>query len=93
MSTKELATAVSVTDALLSSATKEELVEALRISSLMNAVHEQNHGEVTFEKIFEVMQTEEIDEQVEELLIKGFQNLAGVLGTVFEIERDEGAVH
>jgi len=45
------------------------------------------------DKIFEVLQTDEIDEETAELLIKGFQNLVGVLGTVMEVERDEGVVH
>jgi hypothetical protein len=90
---KELATALSATDALLSTATMDDVVEALRITTLMLAVHEQDHGEVPIEKIFDVLQTDELDEETADLLVKGFQNLAGVLGSVIEVERDEGVVH
>ncbi|MBT6011068.1 MAG: hypothetical protein HOG80_06720 [Candidatus Marinimicrobia bacterium] len=45
------------------------------------------------DKILEVLQTDEIDEETAGLLIKGFKNLVGVLGTVMEVERDEGVVH
>ncbi|MBT7081971.1 MAG: hypothetical protein HN929_11020 [Chloroflexi bacterium] len=93
MSMKELATALSATDALLSTATMDDIVEALRITTLMLAVHEQDHGEVPIEKIFDVLQTDELDEETADLLVKGFQNLAGVLGSVIEVERDEGVVH
>ncbi|HIJ28841.1 MAG TPA: hypothetical protein HPP91_09970 [Gammaproteobacteria bacterium] len=93
MSMKELATALSATDALLSTATMDDVVEALRITTLMLAVHEQDHGEVPIEKIFDVLQTDELDEETADLLVKGFQNLAGVLGSVIEVERDEGVVH
>ena len=93
MSMKELATALSATDALLSTATMDDIVEALRIATLMLAVHEQDHGEVPIEKIFDVLQTDELDEETADLLVKGFQNLAGVLGSVIEVERDEGVVH
>ena len=71
----------------------DDLVEALRIASLMLAVHEQSHGEVPMEKVFEVLQTEEIDEEMEELLTKGFQNLVGILGTVTEIMAEESPIH
>ena len=93
MSTKELATALSVTDALLSTATMNEVVEALRITCLMIAQHEENHSEVPMDRIFEVFQTEEFDEETERLLLKSFQNLVGVLGTVMEIESEETPVH
>ena len=93
MSTKDLATALSVTDSLLSTATMNEVVEGLRIAWLMIAQHEQHHGEIPMDKILEVLQTDEIDEETAGLLIKGFKNLVGVLGTVMEVERDEGVVH
>lgn len=93
MSNKDLATAVSVSDALLGTATMTDVVEALRIACLALAVHEQDHGEVSIDKIFEVMQTEDIDEEMEELLTKGFQNLVGILGTVHEIMAEESPIH
>ncbi|MBT4035587.1 MAG: hypothetical protein HOE61_12640 [Candidatus Marinimicrobia bacterium] len=90
---KDLATALSVTDSLLSTASMGDTVEALRIACLMLAEHQRTQGEIPMERIFTALETEEIDEDTEELLLMGFQNLAGVLGSVMHGNIDNSPVH
>ena len=93
MTQRDLATALSVTDALLKDASKEDLAEALRIASLMIAEHERDHGQIPMERLNEVLNAETIDDEATDLLILGLTNLAGLLGTVMHTNIDDEAVH
>jgi hypothetical protein len=93
MTQRDLATALSVTDALLKDATKEDVSEALRIASLMIAEHERGHGEIPMERLNKVLNINTIDDDTEDLLIMGLTNLAGLLGTVMRTNIDDEAVH
>ncbi|MBT4329501.1 MAG: hypothetical protein HOL17_14855 [Gammaproteobacteria bacterium] len=90
MSTQDLATALSTTNAILKAANREELEEALRIASLIIAEHDRLHGSIALERIYAAMHTDKVDEETERMLITGFEYLAGILGNAMQIQAGSG---
>ena len=82
MSDDQLVTALSVTDALMKEASKEQLAEALRIVSLMVAEHERVHGKIPMDRLMNQQTTDYLDPDTEESIVNGFIVLTGALGSV-----------
>jgi len=93
MSDDQLVTALSVTDALLKEASKEQLAEALRIVSLMVAEHERVHGKIPMDRLMNQQTTDYLDPDTEESIVNGLFVLTGVLGSAMHTNINDWNEH
>ena len=69
-------------DRLIEQSTKEQLAESARLLALNVAHHQIKHGEIPLDKTLARFETVEPNDEQLKLLVKGMENLVGVLGNV-----------
>ena len=80
-------------DALLEQATREQLIEALKMLSLNFGYLVQRHGDVPQADLVRMTTAETLTDETRALVIAGMGNLIGVLGHVMAIGDDNETRH
>lgn len=93
MSRDDLIDADAAIESVLSTATREDLIKALKAASLIVAEHDRLHGTIPLEHVQKVMAEGAVDDEMGALLIRGYEYLAGILGRTMESRaKSEGSV-
>lgn len=93
MSKENLISASAALDGILESATRDDLIKALKAASLIVAEHDRLHGTISLDPIQQAMNNGVIDDEMEELLIRGYEYLAGILGRSMQSASSREVVH
>lgn len=84
---------ILVADALLEQATREQLIEALKMLSLNFGYLVQRHGDVPQADLVRMTTAETLTDETRALVMSGMGNLIGVLGHVMAIGDDNETRH
>jgi hypothetical protein len=71
-----------LTDTLIEQSTKEQLAESVRLLALNIAHHEIRHGEIARDETLSLIGAVEPSPDQSKLLVRGMENLIGVLRTI-----------
>ena len=73
---------ILVTDALLEQASREQLVEALKLLALNMGYLVQRYGDVPQDLLLRMTQAETLTDETRDLVITSMRHLLGLLGSV-----------
>lgn len=71
-----------LSDMLIEQSTKEQLAESARLLALNVAHYQIKHGEIPLDETLAMVSAAEPNEEQLKLLIRGMENLVGVLGNI-----------
>lgn len=71
-----------LSDMLIEQATKEQLAESAQLLALNVAHYQIRHGEISLDETLAMVDAAEPNEEQLKLLVRGMDNLIGVLGNV-----------
>ena len=77
-----------VATALLEQATRDQLIEALKLISLNYGYLAQHHGDVPQEVLVQMTRAESLTEEAKAMVLTGMRNLAGLMGNVMELDNE-----
>lgn len=72
-------------DQLVEVAEKEDIAECARLLAMNVAHYKKRYGELPLEDQLSMINAEEINDQQAELVIDGMETLAGMLGSIMEL--------
>ena len=84
---------ILVTDALLEQASREQLVEALKILALNMGYLVQRYGDVPQDLLLRMTQAETLTDETRELVITSMRHLLGLLGSVMALGDEDETRH
>lgn len=84
---------IQVADALLEQATREQLIEALKLLSLNFGYLVQRHGDVPQDVLMAMTTEAPLTDDTRELVIIGMRHLLGLLGLVMDFGDEDETRH
>ena len=84
---------ILVADALLEQASREQLVEALKLLALNLGYLVQRHGDVPQDLLLRMTTADTLTEETRDLVITGMRHLLGLLGSVMELGDENETRH
>ena len=75
---------IALADRLVALADKTELAECARLLAINVAHYENKYGELPLEERLSMVQTNDLNEQQCQLVVKGMETMVGVLGGVIQ---------